>query len=252
MDYEWLGRVVTYFSWKGPARGRSFVLRLVWGSCSARGVRYAGAIPAVGSFRSRLTLLQSLRRAVVHLPDDPVTFLFMAVELALLDIARQGRPGSSGPPVLMVLWVNLHGGFALGMVLLAMAVVESLSIHTARRLWAARAWIRSSLAGDSRVRQVVPRAREPVFVASFLLSGLNPSASRTGGRSSTHEQHRHTGHRGMEADLHLRVGLRPRVRPHAALALALVLGRRKVSLFDLMVVFALGTATSVTSASRLC
>ena len=157
--------------------------------CGLNGVVLFTALVIAGTFA--LTLRLCLRRGA----DLPVTVVLLALSLGASMIHLFARPhvlswlltviwfqvldGSESPvgsrhsqflwwlPALMLLWVNLHGGFVMGFVLLGLYVASS-----AIRYWQ---WRQQEIQ-----RKTVRRLRElgSVTVASLAASLLNPYGYR--------------------------------------------------------------------------
>lgn len=164
-DYEWLARWVFYEVFRAAGAAGIVLLRI------ALVVLTLTALGAIASRRSRtsrtfLFVLALLAPAAGRFfLFRPTLFTFAAVALLLLaiEMARDGRRWLLWivPPA-VVLWANLHAGFALGVVLLGMLAVESAGIR---------------LLGD-RWRPARPILPFPltfgVFAASVILSGIHP------------------------------------------------------------------------------
>ncbi|HTZ07843.1 MAG TPA: hypothetical protein VMB72_02155, partial [Acidimicrobiales bacterium] len=73
----------------------------------------------------------------LFLDDRPqmVSYLFLALLLLTLTLARRSTRWLWAVPVLFVLWANLHGSFLLGLGVLALEVVSSLVGPARGRLW---------------------------------------------------------------------------------------------------------------------
>lgn len=97
----------------------------------------------------------------MHLAARPhlFTWLFMVVTLALL---TSGGKRLFWLPVIMVFWVNLHGGFVLGLVLQAVFIIGS--------------FIDGQQRETRPLREALNRQKRPacILILSILLVGLNP------------------------------------------------------------------------------
>ena len=97
----------------------------------------------------------------MHLAARPhlFTWLFMVVTLALL---TSGGKRLFWLPVIMVIWVNLHGGFVLGLVLQAVFIIG--------------AFIDDHLRETLPLREALNRQKIPaiILILSILLVGVNP------------------------------------------------------------------------------
>jgi hypothetical protein len=85
-------------------------------------IRRGGSLPIV-----LFMLVLSLGASAVHFLARPhvLSWLFTVVWFELLDSAQESRSGSRRVfflPLLMLLWVNVHGGFVLGFALLAIYI----------------------------------------------------------------------------------------------------------------------------------
>jgi hypothetical protein len=117
-----------------------------------------------------ILLVLSVGASTIHLFARPhiLTWLFAVIWFQLLDspqISAQGEMGGLqlwGLPVLMLLWVNLHGGFLLGFVLLGLCLLAGLIEYS-----------RSRDGRKDTARQRVKRLGA-VILLSLLASLINP------------------------------------------------------------------------------
>lgn len=126
-----------------------------------------------GPFLRALAIIFAAAVSGVYWAARPylVTFLLSAIYLWLLEDFRRQRSSGAGKrllwlPVLMVLWVNSHGGFAVGFILLAVyltGLLERIPL---------RAWFRREMAGELLL------AGRPLLIAGVLMViavMINPS-----------------------------------------------------------------------------
>lgn len=150
--WEWLfdAAVAAFHNWRGlngVVLFSAFVISVTF-AIIFRLTLFRGASLPIAT----IYLVLSFAASSIHLFARPhiLTWLFLVIWFQILDGAEQ----SSGTrrlfylPVLMLLWVNVHGGFILGFVLLALYMVSA-----ATRWYAAReqrhqisAWIKRLLA----------------------------------------------------------------------------------------------------------
>lgn len=128
LDHEWLAQVLlaAVYGWAGSAG--LLLLKLALGAgtflCLFVLIRRRTAVAAVWG-GSGLVLLAILARGFAIRPQI-FTYLALAVELLVLDAyasptaGRGWRYAFAGLPLLFVLWANVHGGFVLGLGVLAL------------------------------------------------------------------------------------------------------------------------------------
>jgi hypothetical protein len=128
--WEWLYDIViaTIHHWMG-LNGVVFFTAAIMAATFVLVFRFAmsrgGSLPIV-----LVMLVLSLGASAVHFLARPhvLSWLFTVIWFELLDSAQESRSGSRRVfflPLLMLLWVNLHGGFVFGFALLAVYVVAS-------------------------------------------------------------------------------------------------------------------------------
>jgi hypothetical protein len=121
-DWEWLSDLVLAgihraLGLNGVVFCTAAVVASIFACLLHRAVRRSGTLPI-----SIMLVLLALVASTVHLLARPhiVSWLFALVWFDLLDSASCGKDEGRvfWLPALMVLWVNLHGGFLLGLILL--------------------------------------------------------------------------------------------------------------------------------------
>ena len=127
LNHEWLAEVV--FFRVHEAGGILGLLILVASVVTAAfsimyvRMRRRGAAPLIALIVLVCAWIASINS--IYLRIQPFTLLLLAVYLLLLDeFRRTGRRKLLLPlPVLMLLWANVHGGFAVGLAVIAIALV---------------------------------------------------------------------------------------------------------------------------------
>lgn len=135
--HQWLGDIVLWVS---------YALGAWWGVLALR----VAVVTALAAIVVRAALARSARPAVAALAAFPalalsrfvwgdrpelVGLLCFAVFVSLALAAREGdRLARWSLPPLMIVWTNLHGGFVVGVVLLAVLAVEAWLFDRPRRL----------------------------------------------------------------------------------------------------------------------
>lgn len=237
-DYEWLARLV-FYEVATIAGDRGLVmLRLVLAAAILATVvavsrRSGGGAPSLATAIALFTAT-----AGGYLIFRPTLFTFLALVLLLTAVERL-RQGAQWPlwaiPVAIPLWANLHAGFALGVVLLFLLVTVGL----------AERWIpvlsRTFAPGVPWTRSL------PCFLASAALSGVHPLGYRQWGAilgtvggtftPSLSEWRPLTdfGFREMWPAYLLMV----------VVAVAMIVGRKRIAAFDVASALLLGAAAFV-------
>jgi hypothetical protein len=181
-DYEWLARL-GFFRIFDALGGPGLVLArlLILGAmillfCVHAIERRVG----FGAFAGWALLFGLAAQRYLLFRATLVTFLLVAVVMFLFYRARRGRPWLVWiVPLLIVPWVNLHAGFALGVVLFGMLVVESLLVGFARRRPATVEHLPFGLGRRLREAPAVPVVHAVgAFATTLLLSGIHPIGYR--------------------------------------------------------------------------
>lgn len=235
-DYEWLARLVFFRVADTAGDSGLVVLRLLLvGGILATFLitaRRRGGGPvtfavAVGLF---------VGAAGGYLLFRPTLFTFLAVAILLAAMERM-REGSRVPawaiPAAMPLWANLHAGFALGVVLLGLVVAEGIVARLVPRL------------GSLVAPPIALRRSLPCFAATAALSGIHPLGFHVWDAVVGTLGGKFTPALSEWAPL-LSLGLLakwPAYLLMAVLAAAMLVGRRRLTIFDVLVVLSLGAAT---------
>ena len=237
-DYEWLARVVFYELATAAGDRGLVVLRLVLAAAIlatvvAVSMRGGGGAPSLATALALFT-----GAASGYLLFRPTLFTFLALVLLLTAVERF-RQGATWPlwaiPAAIPLWVNLHAGFALGVVLLGLLVTVGL----------AERWI--PVLGRT-FSPGVPWTRSlPCFLASAALTGVHPLGYRqwsailgTMGGTFTPSL--------SEWRPLIEFGFRetwPAYLLMVVLVVAMVVGRKRIAAFDVAAVLLLGAAAFV-------
>jgi hypothetical protein len=124
MNFEWLGELPYYFAYRGLGdRGLYLVLFLVAGSILA-GIYCLGRLRSGSWPASFFATAIALLLMTVSLLPRPLLFgwLFLVIEVALLWSFQRGRDGTLLLPPLFLLWINTHGSWFIGFVLMLLFV----------------------------------------------------------------------------------------------------------------------------------
>ena len=121
MDYEWLSEIPYYLGWKWfGARGIYFVMLLALETILL-GI-FGLAFLESGNTKSAF-LISFLAIFLATVSFGPRTLLFgwifLVVELAILYSFQKGRDFTPLLPLVFLLWINSHGSWIIGLVLLA-------------------------------------------------------------------------------------------------------------------------------------
>lgn len=145
-DYEWLARLVFFrlvagFGAGGLVAIRAGLIGVTLLSALVVAARHRGGPLAFGIAGCTFLVAAS---PYAHFRPQLFTFAFYAALLALIDVAREGRRWPLfAVPLGMPLWVNLHGGWGIGVAamvcLAAEATATRLVVRTGRKVpWAGR------------------------------------------------------------------------------------------------------------------
>ena len=162
IPHEWLSQVI--FSLSNDLLGLSGVVLLtaliVTGTWLI--VFHEASRRTDSLFASLFAAVLGIAASMIHVLPRPhlFTYLFTALWIMILERVISDRPRSWWLlPVLMLLWVNLHGMFVLGMIILGIYLVGSL-FETPSRSWLS-----------------MPSTKPMLFAAalSFITTFLSPS-----------------------------------------------------------------------------
>ena len=124
INFEWMAELPYYFAWQAMGdRGLYLVMMLVAGAIVA-GV-YGLAWMRSGDPKSAfLASMATVLFATVSLGPRTLLFgwLFLVVELGVLWSFQRGRDHTIWLPLLFLLWINTHGSWFIGFVLMAVFV----------------------------------------------------------------------------------------------------------------------------------
>ena len=190
MDYEWLARVLFFVMHERLG---------AWSLVVLRGLVATGVLAVLYRLvrrydRSSVTFaaltgfFMAGAASFFIFRTTLFTFFGLAVLFAILQRAREDRPAIVWVvPPMMVAWVNLHAGFALGISLLGMAAAESVWLAIVRRMRGSRSAGAATAAAPGADDQAGSRGRPPgipwphavgALAASVALTGLNPFGYR--------------------------------------------------------------------------
>jgi hypothetical protein len=163
LTHEWLAQVLLYAVYRGFGFGgvvlfRAALLALACGIMGWVAYRRSGSV-----YRGLAAAFASAGVVSAFAADRPfvITFLFLAVTIAILDFAgREARPVLWLLPPLLLIWANCHGGYFLGWVVLGAYSGEALLLR----------WRKRPVPGD--------RVLWAFCVISVAFSGLNPNGFR--------------------------------------------------------------------------
>jgi hypothetical protein len=118
LAYEWLGEVALAGAWRvGGYRGLEALLIAL--GCAIMLALYAFATLRTGNTKAGFAasaVLLVLASASFSLRPQMLGYLFLVVTLIVLERFRQGKPRALWfLPVLMLLWVNTHGSWIIGL-----------------------------------------------------------------------------------------------------------------------------------------
>ncbi len=237
-DYEWLARVALYAVNSALGSAGLVLARL------GLGALLLGSLLAMALRRERWRGFSFALAVILGAPafyrfflfrPTLFTFALLAMLLGWVDLVRRGRRWPLWAfPALMVLWVNLHAGFALGVAVVGMLFAESVAgaiFAAIARRWRARG--DAAPPGGTAARVPVAAAGASLL-ASIAASGLNPfgyhnwlAVLGTIGGKFTPEisEWKPMSHYGLFHYL-------PVLLLGALLLIVLVLSRRRVGVFD--------------------
>ena len=134
---QWLGQALIALAdaaagWRGIVALRAIAIALLVGLVVYTALRERPARPLVAV----LAALPAIALSRFVWAERPELFGFVCFALLVL-LLRAGRSGSDRAlywiPPLIVVWANLHGSFALGVVLVALVAIEGAITQSARR-----------------------------------------------------------------------------------------------------------------------
>ena len=164
INIEWLAELPYYFAWRWLAAQGLFLVMVLAASAVALGVYALARLRSQDTFASLLAALVVIYFGTVSLAPRPLLFgwIFLVLELWLLEAFRQGRDHIAWLPLLFLLWINAHGSWFLGFGLLVLWFACGLAEGEWGQLYATR-W-----APAQRRRLLV------AIAASFACLFVNP------------------------------------------------------------------------------
>lgn len=244
MDYEWAARVLYYLAWEHLGSAGLILLRDALGALLLALLLVHGLRRQAGpvAFAVAMLVLGLGIRDAFWFRPRVFTFAGLALLFTLIDRSREQPRWLFAIPVWIAVWVNLHGGAALGVVLVGIFAGESVATALYRRLTGRP---------DASLPQLAQRPAPGVaaalacFGASVLASGLHPfgfhnwlAVGHT--LTQTHTTPLITEWRSITSYPLAQGGFYLGVMTLAGVAL--VLGRRRVTLFEALSVVVLGAA----------
>jgi hypothetical protein len=124
INFEWLGELPYYFAYQRMGDRGLYLVMFATAAAIVLGVYCLGRLRS-GSWGAAFgAACIALLLTTVSLLPRPLLFgwLLMVVEVAILWSLQKGRDFTAWLPVLFLLWINVHGSWFIGFVLLAIFV----------------------------------------------------------------------------------------------------------------------------------
>ncbi|MES2220530.1 MAG: hypothetical protein V4587_06135 [Acidobacteriota bacterium] len=126
MDHEWLAEIPFYLAWRGFGPGGLFLVTLVAIEAIMIGILGLAYLES-GSIKAAFVVgFAALFLASVSFGPRTLLFgwMFLVLELGLLAEFRRGRDFLWVLPVVFLVWINTHGSWIIGLVLLAVVALS--------------------------------------------------------------------------------------------------------------------------------
>lgn len=164
-DHEWLAEILLYGLYRlgglwGTIIGFALVITGTWILVYTRMIR-GGITPFLGLFLLLIAFFVSVPTWGAR--PQMLTLLFLAAFALMLDTYRRhaSRRLLVLFPLLMILWANLHGGWVLGIVLLAVTVVGE--------------WLNTTTSRPGALRMAAVRNLAVIAVITLAVTILTPN-----------------------------------------------------------------------------
>jgi hypothetical protein len=164
MDHEWLAEIPFYLAWRAFGARGIYLVTVVAIETILLGILGLAYLES-GSIKAAFVVsFAAIFLAGVSFGPRTLLFgwIFLVLELSLLKKFLQGRDFLWGLPLVFLLWVNTHGSWMIGMVLLA--------------VFAASGWVQGGWGSIVATRWSRPQARKLAWVSllSTLALFVNP------------------------------------------------------------------------------
>ncbi len=126
MDHEWLAEIPFYLAWRGFGSRGLFLVTLMAIEAIMTGILGLAYLES-GSIKAAFVVgFAALFLASVSFGPRTLLFgwMFLVLELGLLAEFRRGRDYLWAMPVVFLLWINTHGSWIIGLVLLAVVFIS--------------------------------------------------------------------------------------------------------------------------------
>lgn len=168
INFEWLAELPYYFAYQWLGYSGLYLVMMVVAGAIVAGIYYLAWMRSGDWTAAFLASLPGVLFATVSLAPRTLLFgwLLLVIELAVLWNFSRGRDSTAWLPLLFLLWINAHGSWLIGLVLLAVFVGCGLTEGTWGLVYATR-WSRS------QARKLLT-----VLGASFAVLFINPYGGR--------------------------------------------------------------------------
>jgi hypothetical protein len=124
INFEWLGELPYYFAYRWLGDRGLYLVLFVVAAGILTGIYGLGRLRSGSWTASFFATSIGLLLATVSLLPRPLLFgwLFLVIEVGILWSFQKGRDWTIALPVLFLLWINTHGSWFIGFVLMAIFV----------------------------------------------------------------------------------------------------------------------------------
>ena len=122
IDIEWLAELPYYVAWRWLGDRGLYLVMLLLAGAIVVGVYGLAWLRSRDWLAAFLVSLIAIHFSIVSLAPRPLLFgwLFLVVELAILWVLQHGRDHTLWLPLLFLLWINTHGSWFIGFVLMVL------------------------------------------------------------------------------------------------------------------------------------
>lgn len=122
MNFEWLAEIPYYFGWKGLGDLGLYLVTMLTVGAIIFGIYLLGRMRSGSWKTSFVASVAAVFLATISLAPRTLLFgwLFLVIELAVLWGLEKGRDYTAWLPALFALWINTHGSWFIGFVLMVL------------------------------------------------------------------------------------------------------------------------------------